>query len=66
VNTYYSNDFFKTSNKIVSTGFKMFVSRCCLFVERQTETGVKLVVSEVWNNRFNFKDVNIMDDEDYS
>lgn len=44
----------------------MFISRCCLFVERQTETGSKLVVSEVWNNRFKFLEVDIQDDEDYS
>lgn len=66
VNTYYTNNYFETKKRIVKTGFKMFISRCCLFVERQTDTGSKLVVSEVWNRRFKFMDVNIMDDEDYS
>lgn len=65
ISVFYSDNFFNTTRKIVDEGFSMMVSRCCLFVQSPTDMGTKLSVSEVWNRKFYFKDVAILDDYDY-
>ena len=62
---YFSDDLFNRTRKVVSGGFRMMVSRCCLFVQKPTIQSTKILVSEVWNNHFRWLNVNLLEDESY-
>lgn len=64
VSTYFSWDFFKTENRIITSGYKFWLSKCCIYVEAHDPSGNRLVyTTEVWSNNFHWRRMHLIRNE---